>query len=110
LTFFAPMRNLSLGTRLGFLNQCIRLPKRRSAITRSYELFGHLAKRMGLHLLRDILAEELPKQGVYFFFDDHEPTKFSTVVPRLVRVGTHGVSPTEPIWTCSLFRRATELK
>src|SRR5262249_17093801 len=59
---------------------------------RLYELFADLAKRSGLHPLRDILAQEIPKQGVYFFFDDAEPTKFSTAIPRLVRVGTHGVS------------------
>jgi hypothetical protein len=92
LNFFAPMQGLSLGNRLAFLNQSIRIQKRRSAIARSYGMFDHLAKNMGLHRLRDILSEEFPKQGVYFFFDDGEPTTFSTTVPRLVRVGTHGVS------------------
>jgi len=92
LHFLAPMRGLSLGNRLVFLNQCLRIHKRQAAIARSYGMFDHLAKSMGLHSLRDILAEDLPKQGVYFFFDDDESTKFSTVVPRLVRVGTHGVS------------------
>lgn len=92
LDFFAPMRGLSLGNRLVFLNQCIRIRQRRKAIARSYEMFAQLAERMGLHKLSDILAEELPKQGVYFFFDDREPTTFSTSIPRLVRIGTHGVS------------------
>jgi len=92
LNFLAPMQGLSLGNRLTFLNQTIRIYKRRAAIARSYGMFAHLAKGIGLHPLRDILTEQLPKQGVYFFFDDDEPTKFSTTVPRLVRVGTHGVS------------------
>lgn len=92
LKFLAPMQGISLGNRLVFLNQCIRIKKRRAAIARSYGMFDHLAKRVGLRRLRDILAGELPKQGVYFFFDDNEPTKFSAAVPRLVRVGTHGVS------------------
>jgi hypothetical protein len=92
LNFFAPMEGLSLGNRLAFLNQCTRIHKRRAAIARSYEMFDHLAKGMGLHRLRDILAEEIPMQGVYFFFDESEPTEFSADVPRLVRVGTHGVS------------------
>ena len=92
LSFFAPMKGLSLGNRLAFLNQSIRIPKRRAAIARSYGMFAHLSKNTGLHRLRDILGEELPKQGVYFFFDESEPTNFSTIVPRLVRVGTHGVS------------------
>lgn len=92
MILFAPMRGLSLGSRLTFLNQCLRIDKRTRAIERSYEMFDQLADRMGLHPLRDILAEELPKQGVYFFFDDSEPTKYSGRVPRLVRIGTHGVS------------------
>lgn len=92
LNFLAPMRGLSLGNRLAFLNQTIRIPKRRGAIARSYEMFAYLAKNIGLHPLRDILEQEIPKQGVYFFFDESEPTKFSATIPRLVRVGTHGVS------------------
>ena len=92
LNFYAPMRGLSLGNRLVFLNQCIRIRSRRRAIVRSYDMFSQLAARIGLHKLRDILAEDLPKQGVYFFFDDSEPTNFSTSIPRLVRIGTHGVS------------------
>jgi hypothetical protein len=92
LNFFAPMRGLSLGNRLRFLNQAIRIHGRRAAIARAYKIFAQLAKSMSLHLLRDILGEELPKQGVYFFFDDSELTSFLTTVPRLVRVGTHGVS------------------
>jgi len=92
LNFFAPMQGLSLGNRLTFLNQSIHIHKRRAAIVRSYEMFGHLAKIVGLNQLREVLANDIPKQGVYFFFDDAEPTKFSTTVPRLVRIGTHGVS------------------
>jgi len=92
LIYLAPMQGLSLGNRLVFLNQCIRIQKRRTAISRSYAMFDQLAKGMGLYPLRDLLSKELPKQGVYFFFDDAESTKFSTLVPRLVRVGTHGVS------------------
>jgi hypothetical protein len=92
LHFVAPMAGLSLGNRLVFLNQCIRIQKRRAAITRSYALFAQLVASMGLHPLRDILATDLPKQGVYFFFDDSEQTGFSAIIPRLVRIGTHGVS------------------
>ena len=92
LNFFAPMRGLSLGNRLVFLNQCMRIRQRRRAIARSYQMFSQLADRMGFHKLRELLAEELPRQGVYFFFDDNEPTTFSTSIPRLVRIGTHGVS------------------
>jgi hypothetical protein len=92
LSFLAPMRGISLGNRLVFLNQCIRIRKRRDAITRSYGMFAQLTEHMGFHSLRDLLEEEIPKQGVYFFFDDAEQTGFSPTIPRLVRIGTHGVS------------------
>src|SRR5205085_8135304 len=72
LSFLAPMQGLSLGNRLAFLNQSIRARKRRVAVARSYGMFDHLARSSGLHRLRDVLAEPLPKQGVYFFFDDGE--------------------------------------
>ena len=85
LNFSAPMRGLSLGNRLVFLNQCIRIYKRRNAIAQSYGLFGQLVEVLGLHVLRDLLAKDLPKQGVYFFFDDNELTEFSASIPRLVR-------------------------
>jgi hypothetical protein len=92
LDFKAPMQGISLGNRLSFLDQCIRIHKRQTAMARSYEMFGQLSKTIGLPNLREALSKDIPKQGVYFFFDDAEPTKFSAIVPRLVRVGTHGVS------------------
>jgi uncharacterized protein DUF6884 len=92
MNVLAPMRGLSLGNRLVFLNQSISIWKRRQAIVRSYEMFAELADHIGLLPLREVLAKELPKQGVYFFFDDEENTTFSSSIPRLVRIGTHGVS------------------
>ncbi|MGY4366291.1 hypothetical protein ACVW1A_002356 [Bradyrhizobium sp. LB1.3] len=56
------------------------------------QLFEQLADRLGFYRLRDLLDEQLPTQGVYFFFDDLEKTRFSSKIPRLVRIGTHGVS------------------
>jgi hypothetical protein len=46
----------------------------------------------GIRTLREALREPLPDQGVYFFFDPTERTRFSQALPRLVRIGTHGVS------------------
>ena len=92
LAYFAPMRGLSLGTRLTFLNDSIRIERRREAIASAYALFDQLSKAKGLRRLRDLLADDLPSHGVYFFFDDKEPTAFSISLPRLVRIGTHGVS------------------
>lgn len=90
--YFAPLQGLSLGTRLAFLNEAIRLENRRKAIANAYGLFERLIRTTGFCRLREVLSKDLPTHGVYFFFDDHEPTVFSNTIPRLVRVGTHGVS------------------
>jgi hypothetical protein len=92
LDHFAPMRGLSLGHRLAFLNQCIRLKKRKENVAHAYGLFESLSSHIGMRELRSLLDTELPKQGVYFFFDVNEASTFSRKVPRLVRIGTHGVS------------------
>ena len=41
--YFIPMKGLSLGNRLAFLNQCTRLELRREAIAKIYTLFGESA-------------------------------------------------------------------
>lgn len=89
---YAPMRGLSLGSRLAFLNYCIRLDDRKRAMTLAYELFAEIGGRFGFHSLKRLLQEDIPTHGVYFFFDETEPTLFSSSLPRLVRIGTHGVS------------------
>lgn len=92
LDYFAPMRSLSLGTRLAFLNEAIKIERRRNAIKTAYELFEKMSAAHMPPRLSDLLATDLPTHGVYFFFDEAEATRFSNIVPRLVRVGTHGVS------------------
>lgn len=91
-SFSMPMRGLPLGYRVGFLRQLQRLDHRSEAIERLYELFSALVKETGFNTLEDVVQTQLPKQGLYFFFDEHEPSKYSTRLPRLVRVGTHAVS------------------
>ena len=92
LNLLTPLHGLSLGSRLQFLNESIRIQKRRTSVSQAYVVFAELAKKTGLLSLRELLGEKLPQQGVYFFFDDNEPTRFSRTLPRLVRVGTHGIS------------------
>jgi hypothetical protein len=92
LEYLAPMRGLSLGNRLAFLNEAIRIENRRTALARAYVLFEEIAQLSGARRLRDLLSDELPSHGVYFFFDDNEATEHSRQLPRLVRIGTHGVS------------------
>jgi hypothetical protein len=90
--FFAPMKGLSLGNRLAFLNQCIRLKRRKTDVAHAYDAFAQMSGRCGMHELKNLLDMTLPVQGVYFFFDKSESTTFSKFIPRLVRIGTHGVS------------------
>ncbi|MGM4929722.1 DUF6884 domain-containing protein [Tardiphaga sp. 619_E2_N8_5] len=92
LDYFAPMGSLSLGVRLAFLNEAIKLERRRSAIEAAYALFEKMSALQMPPRLSDLLATDLPTHGVYFFFDETETTRFSNIIPRLVRVGTHGVS------------------
>ena len=87
-----PMRGFSDNSRMMFLNACLRKLERRSAVQKIYAQFERHEKGTNLFTLQEALRHDLPNQGVYFFFDPNEPTQFSKVVPRLVRVGTHGVS------------------
>lgn len=92
IDYYAPMAGLSLGSRLSFLNEAIRLEKRRGEISKAYQFFEAIAAQ-GFPSLQELLSENtLPSHGVYFFFDDNEQTTFSSRIPRLVRIGTHGVS------------------
>jgi hypothetical protein len=86
-----PLLGLSKQTRLTFLKSCNRFLDRERAVQALYKLFENLSGQ-GLFSLRDALQKPLPTQGVYFFFDPNEQTRFSDRVPRLVRIGTHGVS------------------
>jgi hypothetical protein len=87
-----PLLGYDRSWRMSFLKHCHRLLDRQSAIESLYECFGRLGNESGLLALREALTGNLPNQGVYFFFDPCEPTRFSSRVPRLVRIGTHGVS------------------
>lgn len=87
-----PLLGLDRSSRMSFLRSCHRLLDRRSAAQVIYDLFGGLEARTGLPTLREALNRTLPTQGVYFFFDPREPTRFSRRLPRLVRIGTHRVS------------------
>ncbi|UTD26623.1 YaaA family protein [Bradyrhizobium sp. WD16] len=92
LNYFAPMRSLSLGTRLAYLNEALKIERRSAAVRAAYELFEKMSASQMPPRLSDLLTSDLPTHGVYFFFDESETTRFSTIIPRLVRIGTHGIS------------------
>lgn len=87
-----PLENLSKETGLALLKQCSRFLDRTDAVKAFYALFEEWGTKSAILPLRDALQKPMPEQGVYFFFDPEEETQFSSVLGRLVRIGTHGVS------------------
>jgi hypothetical protein len=64
-----------------------------SSVNRLHHLLHRLEHCVGAERLRDCRgAKGWPKRGVYFFIDDGERRFRSQREPRIVRVGTHGVS------------------
>jgi len=87
-----PLQGLAQSAHLPFLKECHRYLDRGDAIRELYGIFDKLDCRSRILPLREAVRSQLPEQGVYFFFDPTEPTRFSSSQPRLVRIGTHGVS------------------
>jgi hypothetical protein len=87
-----PLDGLSLGARLSVLDHASRFKARQSKVADLYRFFEELKKELGSRTLPEVVGGALPEKGVYFFFDPAERTAFSKELPRLVRIGTHGVS------------------
>lgn len=87
-----PLSGFSKETSLALLRHCIRLLDRTDAVQKFYETVEQWRVRSPIVPLREALQHSIPEQGVYFFFDPNEETRFSSVLGRLVRIGTHGVS------------------
>ena len=87
-----PLHGLFKAARLSFLKSCNRFLDRADAIRAMYKIFEDVVETASLPSLRDALQGPIPAQGVYFFFDPDEHSRFSLKIPRLVRIGTHGVS------------------
>ena len=88
-TVSLPLTGMAMGERLAFLNRAHRVLDRRDAAARFYDW---TSEATGPRRLSELMDGPLPRRGVYFFFDPDEATSFSRAVPRLVRIGTHGVS------------------
>ena len=87
-----PLEGLSKETTLALLKYCNRFLDRTDAVKAFYSLFEQWKVKTAILPLRVALQNPMPEQGVYFFFDPEEETRFSKVLGRLVRIGTHGVS------------------
>lgn len=92
INLLRPLSGLPHSAQLPFLKECHRYLDRIDAVGEFYHLFDRTQGSSKVVSLRDAIKEPMPAQGVYFFFDPAEPTRFSTRHPRLVRIGTHGVS------------------
>jgi hypothetical protein len=87
-----PLLAFERSGRMSFLRHSHRILDRESAIESLYKQFELFGNAGTLPTLREALSGHLPVQGVYFFFDPGEPSRFTERLPRLVRIGTHGVS------------------
>ena len=62
-------------------------------LARFYGLLNaHADRHGGRLLLANIGSAQLPRRGVYFFFDENELRQDSGIGPRVVRVGTHALT------------------
>jgi len=88
-----PLMGLGYGRRLSWLMNGPEQIDRERNIEKLYKLLeGKSRKAKPPTLFEAVKENELPNQGVYFFLDDAEPTRYSSVLPRIIRIGTHAVS------------------
>ena len=92
LKVMEPLLGFERSQRISFLRHANRFLDRECAVASLYERFEQFVNLPRLPTLAEALSSNLPAQGVYFFFDPYEPSHFNKRVPRLVRIGTHGVS------------------
>ncbi|TIQ26887.1 MAG: hypothetical protein E5X48_33450 [Mesorhizobium sp.] len=90
---YSPLLHLNTFEAASFSKALNDFADRESQTRVLYDFLEGTARRNGLYEFRrfpDI--QKIPHQGVYFVFDPSEPTSYSNTLPRIVRIGTHGVS------------------
>jgi len=92
-TVHVPLKGLGIGKQLQWLSENLSHPTRDQDVLRFYEGLARLERGVGgRRLMADCTAQQgWPQSGVYFFFEPREH-RLSTTEPRVVRIGTHGVS------------------
>lgn len=92
-TTVAPMSRMGIGSQIAWLKHMSATPNRlRDAFRLRDALSSLLPAGSPAPRLRDLSAADVPRSGVYFFFDDSEGASIWHPFGRLVRVGTHAVS------------------
>jgi 5'-3' exonuclease len=87
-----PLEGMPVGKRLRWLNAANSIGKESADLEEFYEILTRLISDAGgLVPLSQAAGRRWPPSGVYFFFEPGE-SRFCTTQPRVVRVGTHGVS------------------
>ena len=88
-----PMQGLGIGRQLQWLSRQQEQPQRDRDVARFYQALSRLESGVGgKRLLSECTGQQgWPKSGVYFFFEPGE-LRTDMADPRIVRVGTHGVS------------------
>ncbi|GBE10261.1 hypothetical protein BMS3Abin12_00823 [bacterium BMS3Abin12] len=88
-----PMQGLGIGRQLQWLSHQLQEPQRDRDIARLYQALRRLESRVGgKRLMSECTAQQgWPNSGVYLFFEPGE-LRTNRTEPRVVRVGTHGVS------------------
>ncbi len=92
-TVEVPMEGLGIGRQLEWLSKQLSKPARERNLDRLYRALGSLESGLGgKRLLSKCTGQQAwPRNGVYFFFEPGE-YRSRDGEPRVVRVGTHGVS------------------
>ncbi len=88
-----PIQGLGIGRQLQWLSSQIEQPHRDRDVERLYQTLCRLESGVcGKRLMSECTGQQgWPNSGVYFFFEPGE-MRTNTEEPRIVRVGTHGVS------------------
>jgi hypothetical protein len=89
-----PLSDISENIHADILERVNANPDRLSHYNRFYDLLWRLQQIPGQMIpFNDFEGKNLPKAGVYFFFDGRESTRFfHRETLRVIRIGTHGVS------------------
>jgi hypothetical protein len=88
-----PLEGLSIEQQLQWLERAAKAGDLFHNIRTFYLLLAELRSANGQFVkLAELHYHQVPKKGVYFFFDPDESSRFTGLLPRLVRIGTHGVS------------------
>jgi hypothetical protein len=99
----APLRELGIGSQVGWLQKVIREEKRLRQMDDLYEMLSRLSR---IDDERDVplghrKSFDTTMKGIYFFYQAGETRLSKPFTPRVVRIGTHGVSAgsKSSLWT-----------